>query len=224
MKNYENTNQDTLQKNFWEEFLTEESEDSGFAADEFEELSSLPDRKTGIAISAIMIVLGIIAAFFPLPLGMGIGFIATAALGIYGVTQVITYIQTRPEYRNSWTLTGGILLLLFSLFLFWGSLGNAYGSLQLVSVITFSVGFFTLSNGIDQINAFSVLRKKEIAGTGWLLAGGILNLILSAFMIINPLFTWFSLSIVWGIYLILSGIAFLAETLSGRSSVSIETF
>lgn len=195
-----------------------------FISDDFEKAFPSSGKKTGIIISAIMIALGILAAFVSLPLGIGLGFIATAGLGVYGVAQIITYMQSPAERRNGWSLASGVLLMLFSLFMLWAALGNAYGSLQLISVITFSIGFFTLSNGIDQINTFSVLRKRDIPGTGWLLAGGIINLILSAFMIINPVLSWFSLSVIWGVYLIISGIAFLAETLSGRRAVRIVAY
>lgn len=195
-----------------------------FAEDEFDDILYPSGKKTGIIISVIMIALGILAAFISLPFGIGLGFIATAGLGIYGVAQIITYIQTPASHRNGWVLANGVLLMLFSLFMLWGALGNAYGSIQLISVITFTIGFFSLSNGIDQINAFSFLRKRENARAGWLLAGGIINLLLGAFMIINPILSWFSLSVIWGVYLIISGIAFLTETLSGRKSVHIAAY
>lgn len=205
-----------------EEFFTEEYIYSNF--DDFEEMPFSTNKKTGVIFSTIMIALGIMAIFFALPFGIGLGYIATAGLGIYGIAQIINYVQAKSERRNGWTLANGILSTLFSLFLLWSSLGNAYGSLQLISVITFSIGFFTLSNGIDQVHSFSILRKRNTSGAGWILASGIINLILSVFMIINPVLSWFSLSLIWGMYLIVTGIAFFIETLSNKKTVYIQMY
>lgn len=219
-----NTNTETNNRDYYNDYHAEGFFTDEFTSGEFGEIFPPAGKKTGIIISIIMIALGLLAAFVSLPFGIGLGFIATAGLGIYGIAQIITYFHTPPAHRNGWKLANGVLLLLFSLFILLGSFGNIYGSFQLISVITFSIGFFTLSNGIDQLNTFFVLRKKKIDGSGWLLAGGIINLMLSIFMIINPVLSWFSLSVIWGGYLIISGIAFLAETLSGRSSVHITVY
>ena len=53
----------------------------------------------------------------------------------------------------------------------------------------------------DRIRSFILLRKYAVPGAGWMLAGGILNLLLTAVILINPLFGWFGISVIWGIYL-----------------------
>lgn len=195
-----------------------------YILDNLDEVFTPAEKKAGIIVSAIMIAFGILAAFAAVPLGIGLGFLLTASLGIYGISQLRAYIQVRSGHRNGWTLASGILYLLFSLLMLWNALGNTYGPFQLLSVLAFTIGFLSMINGIDQITAFLVLKKRQISGAGWILAGGILNFILSILMIANPVLGWFSLSVVWGIYLIVSGIALLAESLSGRRGIHCSTY
>ena len=51
------------------------------------------------------------------------------------------------------------------------------------------------------------------------LTSGILNVILGIVLLTNPLASWFALSAVWGIYLSVSGLALLVESISGRRGV-----
>lgn len=176
----------------------------------------LLNKKSGIIISIILSVIGILAFLDPLPLGIGLSYIITIGLGVYGISQILSYFRISSEYRNGWTLASGILLLVFTALMLWTSLGNTYGSIQMLSTLTFTIGFFTLLNSIDQITSFFLLRKSELPGTGWLLAGGILNLLLTFLLLTNPVASWMSLSMVWGIFLVLSSIALFAESVSGR--------
>ena len=151
----------------------------------------------------------------------------TVGLGIYGVSNIVTYFKVEPELRNGWTLANGIILTVLAVFMLWTALGHSYGSIQLLSTLTFAIGFFTLIGGINQIqNAlsqsiqmFNVLRKESVPGSGLMLASGIMNLFLTLLILINPLFGWFGISVIWGLYLTISGIILFAESCTGKRGV-----
>ena len=100
----------------------------------------------------------------------------------------------------------------------WTALGNPYGSVELLSTLTFAIGFFTLLSGIEQIQAFSALRKASVPGARLMLTSGIMNLFLTLIILINPLLGWFGLSVIWGLYLTMSGIVLLTESFVGNST------
>ena len=155
-----------------------------------------------------MIGLGLLAFFDPLALGLGISYIVTAGLGIYGISSIITYFRSKASYRSGWSLAT----------VSWTALGNPYGSVELLSTLTFAIGFFTLLSGIEQIQAFSALRKASVPGAGLMLTSGIMNLFLTLIILINPLLGWFGLSVIWGLYLTMSGIVLLTESFVGNST------
>ena len=88
------------------------------------------NKKTGIIISIVMIGLGLLAFFDPLALGLGISYIVTAGLGIYGISSIITYFRSKASYRSGWSLANGIVLTLLSGLMLWTALGNPYGSVE----------------------------------------------------------------------------------------------
>lgn len=205
--------------NIYDPSLIEDPVTEELLMDSHDEPAARAVQKAGIVLAASMIALGFLASFVSLPLGIGLGFITTIGLGIYSVALIVSYIQDSRENRSGRTLAGGIILLLFSLLMLWSSLGTPYGSLRMISVITSLIGFFTLTGGIEQIRSYMVLRKEQTSGAGWLLTGGILNLLLSVFMITMPVFTWFTMTAIWGFYFLITGISLLADALSGRQGL-----
>lgn len=173
------------------------------------------NKKTGLVTAAILMVLGILAFFAPFAVGVGLGYLVTAGLGVYGVSQIIAFFRTPSETRNGWNLISGTLLLVFTFFSLWTALGNTYGSVHMISTLAFLVGFFSLAGGIDQILTFLDLRRTGIPGAGWLMASGIFSILLCVILLLNPVMGWFTMSAVWGVYLTFSGVALLAESLSG---------
>ena len=100
-----------------------------------------------------------------------------------------------------------------------GLLSGPAGLLPLIESLSYAAGFLTASAGVIQISAFYALYKAKLSGAGWVLAGGILNLLLSVVILLNPIVSWFSLTALWGVYLLVSAIALSAESWSGRRAV-----
>ena len=179
------------------------------------ETASRPvNRKTGIVASIVLAVLGLLTFFTPISVGMGMAYLLTAGLMVYGISQTVAFIRAPKEARSGWSLVNGIMLLLFSGFTLWSGLSGVYGTLQMIASLSYVAGFLTIAAGISQISTFFALQRAS--GSGWIMASGILNLLLSLVILANPVVSWFTLTSVWGIYLTVSGIALFAESLSGR--------
>lgn len=179
------------------------------------ETASRPvNRKTGIVASIVLAVLGLLTFFTPISVGVGMAYLLTAGLMVYGISQTVAFFRAPKEARSGWSLVNGIMLLLFSGFTLWSGLSGVYGTLQMIASLSYVAGFLTIAAGISQISTFFALQKSS--GSGWIMASGILNLLLSLVILANPVVSWFTLTSVWGIYLTVSGIALFAESLSGR--------
>ncbi len=179
------------------------------------ETASRPvNRKTGIVASIVLAVLGLLTFFTPISVGVGMAYLLTAGLMVYGISQTVAFFRAPKEARSGWSLVNGIMLLLFSGFTLWSGLSGVYGTLQMIASLSYVAGFLTIAAGISQISTFFALQRAS--GSGWIMASGILNLLLSLVILANPVASWFTLTSVWGIYLTVSGIALFAESLSGR--------
>ncbi len=179
------------------------------------ETASRPvNRKTGIVASIVLAVLGLLTFFTPISVGVGMAYLLTAGLMVYGISQTVAFFRAPKEARSGWSLINGIMLLLFSGFTLWSGLSGVYGTLQMIASLSYVAGFLTIAAGISQISTFFALQRAS--GSGWIMASGILNLLLSLVILANPVASWFTLTSVWGIYLTVSGIALFAESLSGR--------
>lgn len=179
------------------------------------ETASRPvNRKTGIVASIVLAVLGLLTFFTPISVGVGMAYLLTAGLMVYGISQTVAFFRAPKEARSGWSLVNGIMLLLFSGFTLWSGLSGVYGTLQMIASLSYVAGFLTIATGISQISTFFALQRAS--GSGWIMASGILNLLLSLVILANPVVSWFTLTSVWGIYLTGSGIALFAESLSGH--------
>lgn len=177
------------------------------------------NKTGGVIVSIVMMILGLLTFLNPFSLGLGLSYIVTAGLGIYGIANIVAYFRVQPVHRNGWTLANGIILSLLSALMLWTALGNTYGSVQMVTLLAFAMGFLTLLGGIAQIQSFVILRRSSVPGAGWMLAGGIFNLALTLILLINPLVGWIGITMIWGLYLTVSGLSLFAESCSGTRGV-----
>ena len=182
--------------------------------DEEKDLSGA--TRTGALITALILAgLGLAALIFPAAAGTGLAFFMTAGLFLSGLSQTMLFFQAPKEERSGWLLANGILLLIFSAATILTALLSKFGVLQMISSLSFLLGVLTASTGLNQIiSAWS--QPPKAPGRGWAITGGVLNLILSVFLCVNPILSWLALTTMWGIYLISAAIALLFALWSTR--------
>ncbi len=173
-------------------------------------------KTAGIIIAVCMIVIGMLIFAAPLIVGLGIGYLVTIGFIVYGIFQIIAYVRTHADYRNGWTIANGIIFTLLGTLILVQALGTPLGNLNMLSTFSFIIGFFALFGGITQLSSYGAFKKAGEPGAGWILASGIINLILGILIICAPIAGWFTIEWIFAIYLIVGGIALFAEACSGK--------
>lgn len=166
------------------------------------------NKTAGIIVAICMIVLGVL--FFIMPVGTGfvVEYFATIGFIIYGIYQIIMYARTPSALKNGWTLANGIIFVVLGVIILLS------GPIDMLFTFAFLLGFLAIFGGINQITSYVAVRGQK--GAGWLLASGIINLVMGAFFLFAPFIATVALAYVLGIYLIVGGIAFFAESASGH--------
>ncbi len=168
------------------------------------------NKVAGVIIAICMIVLGILLVIRPVFMGAIIAYIATIGFVIYGIYQIISYARTEAGFRNGWTLANGIIFAVLGVLMLFS------GPLATMEMFVFVLAFLALFGGINQIASYSSIKKSGAPGAGWVMASGIINLVLGVMLIVMPLAAIWAADILIGFYLIVGGIAFFAEVMSGH--------
>ena len=85
----------------------------------------------------------------------------------------------------------------------------------MIASVSFLMGLLTMSVGLNQLTG-ALAEKRGTPGRGWAMLGGGMNLLLSVFMFVNPVISWFAWTTVWGIYLLTASIALLVTLWSAK--------
>ncbi len=168
------------------------------------------NKIAGIIVAILMIIFGILFLVKPLITDVIAMYIATAGFIIFGVFQIVAYFRTPSDIRNGWTLANGIIFVVLGVILL------ASDAASMLVTFTFLLGFLALFNGITQVTSYAAFKKSGAEGSGWVLASGIINIILGIFFLISPFAAAWAIAYVLGIYLIVGGVALFAESASGH--------
>ena len=174
------------------------------------------NKTAGIVIAIVMVVLGVLIFLAPLIMGLGIAYLVTIGFIVYGIFEIVAYVRTPADERNGWTIANGIIFTLLGVLILAEALGGQLGRLNMISTFSFIIGFFALFSGITQISSYGAFKREHAEGAGWILASGIITLILGILVICAPIMGWFTMEWVFAIYLIVGGIALFAEACSGK--------
>lgn len=167
----------------------------------------------GIIVAICMIVLGILFLVWPLRTDYVVMVIATIGFIVYGIYEIIVYVRTPKDYKNGWTLANGIIFVILGCLILWEGPGDMF------LTFAFLLGFLALFGGITQCSTYGVIRSSGEPGAGWVLASGIINIILGIFFLITPFAATWAIGYVLGVYLVVGGIALFAEACSGHHGV-----
>jgi uncharacterized membrane protein HdeD (DUF308 family) len=148
--------------------------------------------------AALMIVAGVVALVYPLLSTLAVTFFLGWMLIISGIVQAFTLVAT-SKVPHFWLQLVSAVLSIITGVLFVRNPGLAVTTLALLLVIYFVV------EGIAKI-AFA-LTVRPLPNWGWVLASGLIGLVLGIWLLFNPLLSILALGIFIGIQLISEGIA-----------------
>lgn len=169
----------------------------------------------GVFTALGLAALGIATLFFPVAAGAGFAFVITTGIFLFGLSQIVLFFRESGGQRNGWSLANGILLLVAAGLNLGGALFGKIGIVQMIAYVSFSMGFLTMSVGLNQLTG-ALAEKKGTPGRRWALLSGGLNLLLSVFMFVNPVISWLAWTTVWGIYLLTASIGLLITLWSAK--------
>ncbi len=161
-----------------------------------------------LALGVLLVIAGVLALVYPV--------IAAVTAAIYvgwfalfaGVIALVITFRTRSEPQFGWRLAVGVLYIVIGFLLVANPLAGA-ASLALV------VGVLMAGSGVVEI--MLAFRLKPHAGWGWLLANGILSIVLALMIAIGwPLASLVLIGYFVGFQIITCGIARLALGLAAR--------
>lgn len=161
-------------------------------------------RRWYIAQGVVFIVAGLLALFLPVATVMAVDILLGALLIISGLYQAYQGISD----RSGWMIVSGALSLVVGIFML---IMPVAGAIALATL----VAFFLFVEGIVEIAL--ALQMRFSRRWGWLLAAGILSLVLSVILLVGwPEQTLVLVGIFLGLNFIFYGLAILAITTSVR--------
>ncbi|MGD9474926.1 MAG: HdeD family acid-resistance protein [Eubacteriaceae bacterium] len=160
----------------------------------------------GIIVSILMIIMGLLVFIKPMFAAEVIFWLFEVGILAYGIFSIVTY--ARSTVKNGWNLVTGIMAVILGILLVMSD------TLQTAGTFAFMLAFLAMSAGINQLTAGITIKKTGAEGSGWLIASGVINILLSFFLIFAPITALLGFGFVAGIYLFVGGIALFAEVMS----------
>jgi uncharacterized membrane protein HdeD (DUF308 family) len=151
----------------------------------------------------LSVILGALALLLP-----GITFTTLVVLlGAYmlagGILSIVAAVSERRTMRSwGWYVFTGIISLIAGLLVF-------YNPFAAGTALIYLFAFWTLLAGIAEI-ATAIRLRKQIEGEGWYILLGILTIAFSLLILVNPAVGALTLSFMFGIFALVSGIMLLS--------------
>ena len=168
-------------------------------------------KVAAIVVSILMLIGGLILILKPIKGLIGLEYMISGLLCVFGIFLIYKYFSTQKENRLGWTLINGILIAILGiLYLF---------STPISTILTFSLIFAILSlcEGINDFIVYSKLKEMGGNNTGFMIFTGVLDILVAIFFVINPFIMSLGVSIIIGVYFTIGGISLLAKALSGSN-------
>lgn len=167
-------------------------------------------RIWGFVASIFMIVIGIVCCFFPVQSTYFIEVLASVALLAFGIWEVVRYVQSSPFLRTGVSLASGILNIILAIMLLTSP------AEEMLLFFGFLFGLDLMMLGFEQVTASGRLGMIGVAGTGWLTADGILNIIFGIILLFVPMASIAAVSVILAMYLIFGGISLLITCINAK--------
>jgi uncharacterized membrane protein HdeD (DUF308 family) len=153
-----------------------------------------------LILGILFIIVGIWAIITPAATYLSLAILFSVTFFVIGVLEIIFSISHRKQLDGwGWTLASGILGFIMGLLLI------IYPQISIITLPLF-VGFVVLYRSMMAIAWSIELKKYKVSNWGWLLFSGILGVIFSFLLMLNPLFAGLTVAVFTGIALITIGI------------------
>ena len=153
-----------------------------------------------LILGILFIGVGIWVFMTPVSSYLTLSILFSVTIFVSGIFEIVYSISNRKEMDNwGWVLTGGIIDLLFGLWLMASPLLS-------IAILPFVVGFMLMVRSMMAIGFAIDLKDFSDSGWGWLLALSILGLLFSFVLLWNPAFAGLTLVICTGCAFVTLGV------------------
>lgn len=165
-------------------------------------------RIYGIVVAVLMIVLGIVLCVFPGQSVRVIEIIAALIIMLLGIYQFADYSSLPVMFQRGGLLVNAILnvILGFLLLISPPDIG--------ISTFSFLFSVLLMIFGVDLLAFSGKLGYFGITGYGWVIAAGVISILVSVLFMFLPLASAIALNYILAIYLMAGGITVLIEAVS----------
>ena len=162
--------------------------------------SSAKNWWLSLIVGVLFIIVGIWIFRTPVASYMSLSLLFSISIFISGIFGIIFAISNRNRMEGwGWYLAGGILDLVVGILF-------VSHPLMTMTIIPFYVGFWVLFRGVLGIGLSFQLKHFGVPNWGWLLLFGILTLLFSFLLLMNPAFAILSIVYMTGIAFIVMGV------------------
>lgn len=153
---------------------------------------------------AVMVLAGLLTLFMPAT-GKTL-FVAATAMGLaaFGAVEAIYFSTKKSDDFNSVNVGSGVALAAFGVIAVLAAMINLDGLMNLLSVLAFVSGLYTVATGLDQFDAYKTMNRSK-SSAEMVLVSAVMNLVLGVLLIAGITLGWNLFQGVWGMALILGG-------------------
>ena len=164
---------------------------------------------TGIA----LLVIGIVVFAFPAQSYIGMSLMFGWLILLSGIFQVILSTANKHYITGrGWMLAGGIIEIVLAAILVWNVALSA-------ATLPIFLGFWLMFRGFSAIGLGGDMSSMNVPGSAWTIISGILLLLCSLWVLIQPLVFGTTMVVVWvGISLLFAGIAAISLAMQLKSA------
>ena len=166
---------------------------------------ALSDRRSAwlTAEGILLIILGVFALMAPLFAGIALALTLGILLVVAGAVGLISAIAGKTHSHQGWSILSAVIALVVGLLLLASPLTGTVA-------ITLLIGAYLLLDGISLIGLSLDHRRRGDRPWGWLLAAGLVDILLAAFIVfLSAAGSAVLIGFIVGLDLILAGVALL---------------
>lgn len=168
----------------------------------------------GIAAAIFLILLGICMFIKPLATSAFMIWLLVIGVLISGIEKIVSYFKMPKDERDGFLLAAGLLWLFTSIFIISRGCGAGFATTAIMEVcIAMMIGFTCLFSGIGRI-CYSGKVKEAGGSSGLAIFSGILDILCGLAVLSAPLAGLFTITFVFGIYMLVVGVSLLVRCLS----------
>jgi uncharacterized membrane protein HdeD (DUF308 family) len=160
----------------------------------------------------LLILLGVLAAALPAFAGLAAGLTFGWVLVACGVLGFVGLIAARGGAHPVWSVISALVALVAGALVVWSPLAGVLGLALLIAAYLIVDGAASIAQAFDQ-------RRRTRRGWGWLIASGVISLVLAGFIVfLRPVGDAVLVGIVVAVDLIFGGIALAGLGFAARRS------